>query len=190
MKIAQAQQKYIAYRKELVDQRRALVKQKNDAKNKAQATGESAYQEEAATLELSIKELNDKFNSNQEVLDSLAEQWCNAANAETARQLSDPETGLAAEYGKIMEVVRRISTGGQVPYSDEKKLMEYSKDLYLAAKEAGELFKLREKKKYDSLWDDEETDKPDSCEVADNTEAQGELPKIPDEGAAEVSDGE
>ena len=68
--------------------------------------------------------------------------------------------------------------------------MEYSKDLYLAAKEAGELFKLREKKKYDSLWDDEETDKPDSCEVADNTEAQGELPEIPDEGAAEVSDGE
>ena len=101
-----------------------------------------------------VQEMEDKFLKNQDILDNLAEQHCNAANAEVNRQISDPETGMAAEYGKILEVARRIATGGKVPYKDEKKLMEYSDKLYQAAKSAAMLLKLREKdrKKWTPIW--------------------------------------
>ena len=40
-----------------------------------------------------------------------------------------------------MEVARRIMKGGIVPPTDEKKLMEYSMELYQAAKNIGALVK-------------------------------------------------
>ena len=174
MKIIEAQKIYLANRSALVEQKKTLTSQRDKAKKMAELTG-------AASLELTLKETEDKFLKNQDILDNLAEQHCNAANAEVNRQISDPETGLAAEYGKILEVARRIATGGKVPYKDEKKLMEYSDKLYQAAKSAAMLLKLREKdrKKYDSLWeDDDKKENPDPDEIADNTEASGDFPEI------------
>ena len=69
-----------------------------------------------------MKETEDKFLKNQGILDNLAEQHCNVANAEVNRQISDPETGLAAEYGKILEVARRIATGGKYHIKMKKSL--------------------------------------------------------------------
>ena len=134
MKIIEAQKIYLANRSVLVEQKKTLTSQRDKAKKMAELTGDSAYSDEAASLELTLKETEDKFLKNQDILDNLAEQHCNVANAEVNRQISDPETGLAAEYGKILEVARRIATGGKVPYKDEKKLMEYSDKLYQAAK--------------------------------------------------------
>ena len=143
MKIIEAQKIYLANRSVLVEQKKTLTSQRDKAKKMAELTGDSAYSDEAASLELTLKETEDKFLKNQDILDNLAEQHCNVANAEVNRQISDPETGLAAEYGKILEVARRIATGGKVPYKDEKKLMEYSDKLYQAAKSAAMLLKLR-----------------------------------------------
>lgn len=114
------------------------------------------------------------------MLDSLAEQYAAAWNAEVAKQQSDPESGIGAELGKIMTVARRISRGDQVPYYDEKKLMEYSPELYQAAKNAQMLHKIRDPKRHESLWKDEEdaASKYDPEGKAENTEAQGELPDI------------
>ena len=181
MKIIEAQKIYLANRSALVEQKKTLTSQRDKAKKMAELTGDSAYSDEAASLELTLKETEDKFLKNQDILDNLAEQHCNVANAEVNRQISDPETGLAAEYGKILEVARRIATDGKVPYKDEKKLMEYSDKLYQAAKSAAMLLKLREKdrKKYDSLWeDDDKKENPDPDEIADNTEASGDFPEI------------
>ena len=141
MKIIEAQKIYLANRSVLVEQKKTLTSQRDKAKKMAELTGDSAYSDEAASLELTLKETEDKFLKNQDILDNLAEQHCNVANAEVNRQISDPETGLAAEYGKILEVARRIATGGKVPYKDEKKLMEYSDKLYQAAKSAAMLLK-------------------------------------------------
>ena len=55
-----------------------------------------------------------------------------------------------------MTVARRLMHGDQVPMQDEKKLMEYDKDLYIMAKNAGMMARLEKRKKYDSLWEDEE----------------------------------
>ena len=53
---------------------------------------------------------------------------------------------------KIMEVARRIMKGAKVPASDEKKLMEYSMELYMAAKNMAVLNENKKKEEYDSLW--------------------------------------
>ena len=108
MKLKDAMPIYQRYRQQLVDQTRILVKQRDAAKAKFEAT-------------------NDQ---NQEVLDGLTEQWCLAANAENAKALADPETGMAATMAKIMTTVARMCAGDKVPYADEKKLMEYDSDLY------------------------------------------------------------
>lgn len=116
------------------------------------------------------------------MLDGLTEQWCLAANAENAKALADPETGMAATMAKIMTTVARMCAGDKVPYADEKKLMEYDSDLYGKAKQAQMMMAaMKEKQKeYDSLWDDEEGGDYDTEGVADNTEAQGELPEVPE----------
>ena len=73
---------------------------------------------------------------------------------------------------KIMEVARRIMRGAIVPASDEKKLMEYSEEIYQTAKSVGAMVRRQKKEKYDSLWgDEEEKEYDDPREVAENAEA-------------------
>lgn len=182
MKLKDAMPIYQRYRQQLVDQTRSLVKQRDAAKAKFEATNDQTWSDEAATLQLSIEKTQEEFNKNQEVLDGLTEQWCLAANAENAKALADPETGMAATMAKIMTTVARMCAGDKVPYADEKKLMEYDSDLYGKAKQAQMMMAaMKEKQKeYDSLWDDEEGGEYDSEGVADNTEAQGELPEVPE----------
>lgn len=189
MKLEDAMPIYREYRQRLVEQTRSLIKQRNAAKAKYEATGDTAWSDEAATLQLSIDTTNEEFEKNQKILDSLVEQWCNAANAENAKALSDPDTGIAAEYSKIMKTVMRMCHGDKVPASDEQKVMDFDKDLYMRAKQAQMAMQALNKKpkRYESLWDDEEDEnKYDPEGVADNTEAQGELPDIPDSVEVEI----
>ena len=83
------------------------------------------------------------------------------------------------DLGKIMEVARRIMNGGIVPPTDEKKLMEYSMELYQAAKNIGALMK-KEKEEYDSLWEENEEKEvaANPMETADNAEAFADGPAI------------
>lgn len=183
MKIPEAQSIYRANRQELIKRTRALVKQRDDLKDKYERTGLAEFSEQAATLQLSIEETQEKFDQNQKVLDALTEQYAAVWNAEVARQQADPETGYAATVSKIMAVARRIACGDQVPYSDEKKLMEYNPDLYKIVKNAQMIQRMQKKeyKKYDSLWDEDEekgAEKYDPQEKADNAEVQVELQDI------------
>ena len=73
--------------------------------------------------------------------------------------------------------------GAIVPAKDEKKLMEFSMEMYQAAKNIGAMAKKKEKEEYDSLWDDKEkntTEQEDPIEVANNAEAFAEGPEIVD----------
>lgn len=62
----------------------------------------------------------------------------------------------ADDMAKIMEIARRIADGDTVPQSDEKKLMEYSADLYQVAKASAMANRDKEHNEYDALFDDEE----------------------------------
>ena len=55
----------------------------------------------------------------------------------------------------MLEVYRRIASGGQVPPEDEQRLMEYNHELYMAAKTAA-MLQEGDGEKYDSLFEDEE----------------------------------
>ena len=162
MKVGEAQKLYRTQRATIIDRRKKLVKKKEDIDNKVKVTFDSEkkeiYANEAATLELSISALNEKFDENQEILDRLTDQYVSVFNAEVSKQQKDAMQDAALEMGKIMETARRIGKGARVPATDEKKVMEYSMELYMAAKNLAMLNKMNKKKKeeYDSLWGDEE----------------------------------
>ncbi|SFA80022.1 hypothetical protein SAMN05216249_102207 [Acetitomaculum ruminis DSM 5522] len=183
MKLGEAIPIFRDYRKKLVDETRNLVKKRDAAQKNFEITGEQHFADEAASLQLSVEQTDEEFKKNQEILDSLAEQHCLAWNAEVARQVSDPETGYAATLGKILTTVARMCAGDKVPYSDEKKVLEYDSEMYARAKQAQMIMAaLKEKQKeYDSLWDDEEeTNKYDPQKAADEAEANIDISCIPD----------
>lgn len=188
MKLGEVIPKYREYRQVLVDQTRNLAKQRDEAKKKFELTGDKKYEDEAATLQLSVEASDEEFKKNQEVLDGLMEQYTAAWNAEVARQQSDPETGYAATMGKIMTTAMRMSRGDNVPYTDEKKLQEANDKLYAAAKQAQAMMrqmKNHKAKDYDSLWD-EEGGEYDPEAAAENAEATGDLPEIPEIGSTDA----
>ena len=182
MKLGEAIPNYQAYRNELQDKKTSIYKQYKKTKEKAERTNDEEWIQKAAELELSYKEATDDFDKYENVLNSLREQWCAAANTENDKALADPETGLGATIGKIMTTIARMCAGDKVPYTDEKKVMEYDDKMYARAKQAQMIMASMKKKQkeYDSLWDDEEGGEYDPEGVADNTEAQGELPEVPE----------
>ena len=162
--------------RELQRQQKALERKMNTTVN-----GKELFAEEAATLELSIYANEEKFEENRKVLDRLAEQKCAVWNAEVCRQQSDAMEEYALDMAKIMEVARRISDGGKVPASDEQKLMDYSMELYMSAKNAAMMKELEEKRKeYDSLWEDEDEEQAeyDPQGKAENSEVDIALPEV------------
>ena len=182
MKIAEARQLYSAQIKTYHQQHLALSKQKQELEKKMNAApGDKAvYANDAAVLELTIKAIDEKQSEYKDYMEKLLEQWSATANMVSAEQQGEAMSEYAEDLGKIMEVARRLMKGGVVPAKDEKKLMEYSMELYQAAKNIGSLAKQRDKEKYDSLWEDEE--KPQTCEdpieTADNAEAFAPGPEV------------
>ena len=194
MKIAEARQLYSTQIRAYQEQHTVLFKQKKELeeKMKTEENGSIIYANEAATLELSIKAVEEQKSQYQEYMDKLMQQWNAVANMEVAKQQGEAMEEGMVDMGKIMEVARRIMKGGIVPPTDEKKLMEYSMELYQAAKNIGALVK-KEREEYDSLWEDDEekTVTEDPTEIADNTESFASGPAIVEveDTIASVSEG-
>lgn len=184
MKISEARQLYSAQIQAYREQQVILSKQKKELEEKMNsvADGKEIYANEAATLELTLEAVIEKKNEYQEYMSDLNEQWIAINNIVSSKQQNEVAQEYAEDLGKIMEVARRLMKGDIVPPNDEKKLMEYSMELYQAAKNIGSLAKQKEKKEYDSLWDEEEEKKTyeDPMETADNTEAFAGGPEVVD----------
>lgn len=184
MKIAEARQLYNSQIKAYREQQAALSKQKQELEQKMNTTpeGKSIFAKEAATLELTMEAVNEKQEEYQNYMNKLLEQWSATANMVSAKQQGEAMEDYVEDLGKIMEVARRLMKGGIVPAEDEKKLMEYSMELYQSAKNIGAMVKQKEREEYDSLWEDEEekTEYEDPMETADNAEVFAEGPEIVD----------
>lgn len=182
MKISEARQLYSSQIKEYHEQKSILNEQKKDLEEKMNSVkdGKIIYAGDAAVLELTIKAVDEKQEEYKAYMEKLTEQWVATANMISAQQQGDAMEEYVADMGKIMEVARRLMKGAIVPASDERKLMEYSMELYQAAKNMGALVKQKEKEEYDSLWEEKEenAEYEDPMEVADNTEAYAEGPAI------------
>ena len=182
MIIKEARQIYSAQIRSYHEQQIALQKQKKELESKINTTpdGKNVYANEAAVLELTLEAVDEKQSEYQAYMEKLTEQWAAVANMESAKQQGEAMEEYAVDMGKIMEVARRLMKGAIVPATDEKKLMEYSMELYQAAKNMGSLAKAKEKEEYDSLWEDEK--EPEEVvgpmETADNTEAFAMGPEV------------
>lgn len=175
MKIAEARSIYSTQIKVYHEQHTILSKQKRELeeKIKSEENGNVIYANEAATLELTIKAVEEQKNQYQKYMDKLMQQQTAIANMEVAKQQGEAMEESVEDLGKIMEVARRLMDGDIVPPTDEKKLMEYSMELYQAAKNIGALMKKKESKEYDSLWEEEKEKNAveDPTQIADNAEA-------------------
>lgn len=184
MTIKEVRQTYGAQIRSYHEQQIALQKQKKELDRKIDTTpdGKNVYANEAAVLELSIQAVDEKQSEYQAYMEKVTRQWAAVANMEVAKQQGEAMEEYAIDMGKIMEVARRLMKGAVVPATDEKKLMEYSMELYQAAKNIGTLAKEKEREEYDSLWDETEEQEmmEDPMEVADHTEAFADGPEIVD----------
>ena len=185
MKIGEAQQIYREQVKAYQEQKSALSKRLKDVQSRMETTQNSAdkelFSKDAAILELSIKELDDKQKEYQDYLSELTEQYAAYWNATVAEQQADAYNEYGKEMGKIMEVARRIMKGATVPQSDEKKLMDFNYELYQAAKTMGEMVKRQKEKDedYDTLWGKEDKKEyADPQEVAENATAASGGPEL------------
>lgn len=182
MKIGEARAVYNAQIAKYTQAKTQLEKQRETLQKKDQSTAtdedtEKDQSEKSATLELSYQAVSEKLAQYQEAAGEIQEQHEGAFNEEVSKQQGEAAEEYAEEMSKIMEVARRISTGGKVPASDEQKLMEFSKEMYMAAKSAAMLNKMK-KEKYDSLWEDEKAENTDPEEVANDTECSVDTPEV------------
>lgn len=192
MKIGEARRVYGDQIRSCRKQKNELSKQLESVKQKLQhiSSGEDhkevhkeqkeMYESEAATLQLTLDALDEKQEEYQDYLSRVTEQYCAYWNAEVAKQQKEAAKEGAEEMGKIMEVARRIMKGDIVPASDEKKLMEFSEDMYQTAKNIGAMARREKREKHDSLWDDEKKAKnnDDPRETAENAAAVSGGPEI------------
>jgi len=166
-------QKYQQKKLEISKQKKELEKQSRlDAANK------DIYAEQMVQLDLSYGKVSEKYDTYHKYMEYLTTMHTAIANAETAKQQGEAVADAYEDMGKIYEVARRISRGDKVPPEDEKKLMEHSMEMYLAAKSAAMVNRNKDRKEHDSLWEDEEPAEavPDAMEIADNTEIAVTLP--------------
>lgn len=184
MKISEARQLYNTQIKAYQEQHTALIKQKQELEHRMNSSEDDKiiYANEAATLELTMKAVEEKQTEYQNYMDKLLQQWTATENLVSSRQQGEAMEKYVEDIGKIMEVARRLMKGSVVPARDEKKLMEYSMELYQAAKNIGAMAKQKEKEEYDSLWDEEEEDRviEKPAETADNMEVSVEGPELVD----------
>ena len=183
MKIGEAQQIYREQVKAYQAQKSEVAKRLEQVRSRMERypDGQEKYGSEAATLELTLNKLDEKQQEYQDYLSELAEQYCAYWNAAAAEQQKDAAQKYASDLGKVMEVARRIMKGAIVPASDEKKLMEFSFEMYQTAKNIGSMVQREKREKYKSLWkDEEEKQYDDPQEVAENAEAPSAGPEIVD----------
>lgn len=141
--------------------------------------GNIVYANEAATLELQYTAVSEKYDEYRSYMDKLMQQWETEVNRVSSEQQGEAMKEQSEEMGKILTIARRIMHGDIVPSSDEKKLMEYDDKLYQVSKNIGMMKQLQKRKKYKSLWDEEENkEKVDALEAADNQEAFAAGPEI------------
>ena len=188
MKIGEAKIVYRGQIQAYQEQKKLLSQRKQELEEqmKYDPKAQELFGKEAATLELTIHALSEKQAEYQTYMDKLNQQWAGYVNALSAKQQGEAMEEYNQDLMKIMEVARRIMKGAIVPANDEKKLMEYSMELYQAAKNMGSLAKIKEKEEYDSLWEDEEEKETpqDPVEAADGKEVFSSGPAIVD--AADV----
>lgn len=181
MKISEAASMYRVQLSQQRSQRKELLNQKEKLEKQAQSAKKSSagvtlelsdeYKKRMQELEEKIDILNSEIKENEKGLDGIIETEVGIFNAENSKQQADAMKKYAEDMAKCLEIARRISNGDKVPAIDEKKLMDFNMEIYMAAKNMSVMNQEKKHKEYDSLWgEEEEKEYADPQEVASNSE--------------------
>lgn len=182
MKIRDAWQAYNVQLDELRERRKSLSSLLKEEENR----GEPSVDRVEISREL--KQADAQYEAVFQGRESIIAMNAAIANGEAAKQQGEAMAKAAQDIARIMEVYRRIASGAKVPSEDEQKLMDYSYELYSAAKTAAMIAKKNDEE-YDSLWDGEDEDsgeQKDPMEIAAETEIAVAAPE--DVAAAAISE--
>ena len=158
MKIGEIQRVYRDQIQYLREKKQSLVQRREDLQKQqhlaASDEERSRFSEEAATLELSIKEIGAQYDENMEFMGRVLETKTAYFNAEVSKQQSEALAKAAKD-------------------------MDYSMELYMSSKNMALLNEQKEKEEYASLWEDEEElPEHDPQGVSENASFSGELPDL------------
>lgn len=168
MKIKDAKQVYSAQLNVLQNKKQSLTKLLKEQ----ETSGQTIPSFDRLELTRELSEVDAQYEATRSVMEGILTKESLIHNTEAAKQQGEAAAKWGEEISKMMEVFRRISSGAKVPPRDEKKLMDFNYELYMAAKSAAMMAK-RNDKEYDSLWDDGEEDSgevQDAHEIAENSE--------------------
>lgn len=175
MKISEAKEAYSSYLQELAAQRRQL---QQTIKGQEEGSADAPVYDKVE-LSSQLTQLDAQYEATQKLMQQINTQESLIVQAESSKQQSEAAADSIEELIKVLKIFRRVSKGDKVPAYDEKKLMEYSDTLYLAAKNMALLEMNKKHKKHKSLWgnEEEEGETASPQEVADNTEISVPAPE-------------
>lgn len=166
MKIGEAQNIYSNQVNRLRNRKNELQKKLNEE------TTQTTEEREGVILELS--EVNKKYDAAKNFMEDFMNYKTAMLNAENAKKQGEAAEKASQDMGKCMEIARRIAHGDKVPASDEKRLLEFNYEMYMAAKNMAALNINKKHKEYDSLWDDEDEEngktEKSASEIVDDRE--------------------
>ncbi len=152
MEIKDAKAAYSAQMNALWARRQSLARTLKEGEQGSFAAGGFDKVEIARELDF----LDVQYKAAREGMEQIMAVENGIHNAEASKQQFETLNKLAKMMPKMLEIYRRIASGGRVPPKDENALMNYSRELYLAAKMAAMMKKDKDRKEYDSLLEDEE----------------------------------
>lgn len=138
------------------------------------------YRKRAEELQEKIDRVKEQIEEHIKLRDEVIEAEVGIANAEVAKQQGEAMQDYGEEMAKCLEIARRIANGDRVPAQDEKKLMDFNMEVYMAAKNMAAMNMDKKHKDYETLWGEEEEkgESPDPMETAADSEINVEIPEI------------
>lgn len=190
MKIREAKSIYAAQLDALWNRKRELTKilEENSENGSDDPRLDKIELSKELSQELSreLSQVEKQYTQTQKFMEQLSQRETLVHNAEVAKQQEESMSKAMDDMVKCMEIARRISSGAKVPAADQKKLMEYNYEMFLAAKNMALMIRHKERKEYDSLVEEEENpeDQRTASEIAGDSEVHMELPEL---AAQEIS---
>lgn len=135
------------------------------SENNKEEKNQVTQTETGVSIDIS-SEAKELYNKNRKTTTQLLEEM------KAEKEAAEAQADSVKELMKIFEIARRIANGDKVPPSDEKKLMEFNSDLYLASKSAAPLNANKKHKEYDSIFEDKEKE---SEQIESESENDGDL---------------
>lgn len=152
MKIGEARKVYSNQIHQLQNRKQELLKQKKENEK-------SQNHEANKGVILELSKVEKQYDIAKDFMEKFSAYTMLLHNAEATKQQGEAAEKYTQEMTKCLEIARRISKGDIVPAYDEQKLIEYSYELYMAAKNMAIMNADKEHEKHDSLWKDDEEEK-------------------------------